>query len=162
MNKYASKYEVLEGEVNENMIGRRVSFLKTQANKTESKRSKKRHLLELRELDRASYISANDSKVAELAKLCIEYIRENPGVHREKIIGEIDLRYDQTGQKTQMRRTYDVLNILQMAEILRMSDDKRYEYDPYVLEGAQAAKVHDWKAQFSLEEKQVGKQLHRV
>ena len=45
-----------------------------------------------------------------------------------------------------MRRTYDVLNILQMAEILRMSDDKRYEYDPLVLEGAEAAEVHNWEA----------------
>ena len=70
------------------------------ANKTESKRSKQRHLLELRELDKTSFISANESKVAELAKLCIEYIRENPGVLREEIIDEIDRRYDSTGQKT--------------------------------------------------------------
>ena len=35
-----------------------------------------------------------------------------------------------------MRRTYDVLNILHMAEIVLVSDGKRYEYDPLVLEGA--------------------------
>lgn len=44
-----------------------------------------------------------------------------------------------------MRRTYDVLNILQMAEILKCTD-KQYYYDPFVLEGAEAAEVHNWEA----------------
>ena len=60
-----------------------------------------------------------------------------------------------------MRRTYDVLNILQMAEILRMSDDKRYEYDPLVLEGAEAAEVHNWEAQINQDEKQLSEQRRR-
>ena len=54
-------------------------------------------MLELREMDKTSFISANESKVAELAKLCIEYIRSNPGALREEIIEEIDRRYDSTG-----------------------------------------------------------------
>ena len=45
-----------------------------------------------------------------------------------------------------MRRTYDVLNILQMGSILRVSEDKRYEYDPFVLEGAEVAYLHNWEA----------------
>ena len=52
----------------------------------------------MKELDKVSFISANESKVAELAKLCIDFIRENPKVHREEIITEIDRRYDSTGK----------------------------------------------------------------
>lgn len=45
-----------------------------------------------------------------------------------------------------MRRTYDVLNILHMAEIVHVKEGKKYSYDPLVLEGAEAAAVHDWVA----------------
>ena len=101
MLKHSSR---LKGSSNEEGVGEdqesNMLFSSSQrqdANKTESKRSKQRHMLELRELDKTSYVSANESKVAELAKLCIEYIRENPGVLREEIIDEIDRRYDSTG-----------------------------------------------------------------
>ena len=94
--KGSSNEEGIDGDQESNILFTQ-SQHRQEANKTESKRSKQRHLLELRELDKASYISANESKVAELAKLCIEYIRENPGVLREEIIDEIDRRYDSTG-----------------------------------------------------------------
>ena len=42
-----------------------------------------------------------------------------------------------------MRRTYDVLNILHMAEVVKVSMDKEYYYDPLVLEGAEAADAHN-------------------
>ena len=60
-----------------------------------------------------------------------------------------------------MRRTYDVLNILQMALVLVFSD-KCYTYDPYMLEGKEAAEVHDSKAQLSNDEKLVREMRHRV
>lgn len=43
-----------------------------------------------------------------------------------------------------------------------MSDDKRYEYDPLVLEGAEAAEVHNWEAQIHQDEKQLSEQRRRV
>ena len=43
-----------------------------------------------------------------------------------------------------------------------MSHDKRYEYDPLVLEGAEAAEVHNWEAQINQDERQVSEQSHRV
>ena len=47
-----------------------------------------------------------------------------------------------------MRRTYDVLNILQMAEVVKVSKDKNksYYYDPFVLEGSEAAVNHNCAA----------------
>lgn len=104
-------------------------------------------MLDIKDCDKSSLMTANDSKVAELAQLCIRFIKENPGIDRDQIIKQIDHIYDPSGQITQMRRTYDVLNILHMAEIVLVSDGKRYEYDPLVLEGAQAAEVHNWEAQ---------------
>ena len=47
-------------------------------------------MLEMKELDKSSFKTANDSKVAELAKLCIEIIKANPGVLRDQIIEKID------------------------------------------------------------------------
>ena len=54
-----------------------------------------------------------------------------------------------------MRRTYDVLNILQAAEVVQVSRDKNksYYYDPFVLEGSEAAQHHNNEAQISGEER---------
>lgn len=38
------------------------------------------------------------------------------------------------GQKSKMRRTYDVLNILQVAKVFTMDADKRYTYNPEILD----------------------------
>ena len=56
-----------------------------------------------------------------------------------------------------MRRTYDVLNILQMAEVVQVSRDKNksYHYEPYVLEGSEAADYHIQAAQIASEERQI-------
>ena len=40
-----------------------------------------------------------------------------------------------------MRRTYDVLNILEVAGVIRVSKEKRYYYNPRILEGEEAAQV---------------------
>ena len=39
-----------------------------------------------------------------------------------------------------MRRTYDVLNILNVAGVLQIQD-KRYFYDPVILEGEEEASI---------------------
>ena len=56
-----------------------------------------------------------------------------------------------------MRRTYDVLNILQMADVVRVSRDKNksYHYEPYVLEGSEADDTHKRAAKIANEERQI-------
>ena len=46
----------------------------------------------------------------------------------------------ETKKQTQMRRTYDVLNILNVAEVLQIKD-KRYFYNPVILEGEEEASI---------------------
>jgi hypothetical protein len=82
--------------------------------------------------------SQNDTKVSLMAYFIIDMIKAHPGALKDHIITEIDLRFDPTGASTVMRRTYDVLNILQMAEVVK-EHNKHYYYNPFVLEGTQAA-----------------------
>ena len=53
---------------------------------------------------------SNLVKVAKMALLAKNHIKENPGISRDQIIAWMDETYNE--DKTQMRRTYDVLNIL--------------------------------------------------
>ena len=56
-----------------------------------------------------------------MAKQCIEYISDNPKVHKNEIVAEINWRYLST-------RTFDVIAILQAAEVLKKRECKGYEY----------------------------------
>ena len=105
---------------------------KTNGTRTFSKRTTLRHLAELNENDGVSMKSHNDTIVSALAILAMKKIKATPGITREQIIAEIDQRYP---NQSQMRRTYDVLNILHTAEVLKIDNQKRYFYDPEVLEG---------------------------
>ena len=84
--------------------------------------------------------------------MAIDQIQKAPGITREEIIDFIDSYFE---GKTQMRRTYDVLNILKQAKVLKVTNDKQYYYDPYTLDGSQAADAQNIESRISSDERQV-------
>ena len=75
------------------------------------------------------------TKVSKMASSIKNMIKANPDVLRDEIINYIDSKFVPNMPNTVMRRTYDVLNILKEAGVV-VESNKRYRYDPYVLEGA--------------------------
>jgi hypothetical protein len=76
-------------------------------------------------------------------------------VHRRDILKFIDSQFGVINQaptktalsnksekkQTKMRRTYDILNIMLTAEVFSLTEDKRYTYNPFVLEHEDEAMV---------------------
>ena len=61
-----------------------------------------------------------------------------------------------------MRRTYDVLNILLTAKVLIKGDDKKYTYDPFVLEGKVDAAMSALQAKLLSETKEMVEARERI
>ena len=80
--------------------------------------------------------------MAKMGRCMVQFVKENPKVHKEDIIAMIDKNFlneqKKVDKKTQMRRTYDIMNALITAEVF-IEQDKYFWYNPLVLEGEHAA-----------------------
>jgi len=72
--------------------------------------------------------------------MLIDLLKSNEKIKRADIIDWIDSSF---GQK-KMRRTYDVLNILYVAGVIKHNNKKEHYYNPLILEGEEAVEEQNY------------------